>query len=371
MTSIRVTLVFAPLSVLALTLAGCGGGGDSTSASAGAANPSDSASITGTVRLYSYEDGFNDDYLASFHEMYPNIKLETAGFGSNEEAIAKIQAGFEADVINTCVDEGALEAVQKGVYAPLDTARLENWDNLWPAMKEMPGITVDGEVFVVPVDAGTAGLIYNADKITTPPDSWTDMFDPQYKDRVSLQDNAVTAIDIGALATGISDPLNMDEAQLEGVKQFLMDNRTQFRTLWEDQGEVLSQFKSGEIDLASGYTSIVKELQADGVNVEFAVGKEGQMLWTCGYGISPDIADENVDAAYALLNWYTSLPAQIYAATNWYYLPSNEGIVDAVTPEVREDAQLDTLFDLDNAIPASPPKDRDAWVKAWAEVKAS
>lgn len=95
------------------------------------------------------------------------------------------------------------------------------------------------------------------------------------------------------------------------------------------------------------------------------------MLWTCGYGISPDIADENVAAAYALLNWYTSLPAQIYAATNWYYLPSNEGIIDAVTPEVREDAQLDTLFDLDNAIPASPPKDREAWVKAWAEVKAS
>ena len=68
-----------------------------------------------------------------------------------------------------------------------------------------------------------------------------------------------------------------------------------------------------------------------------------------------------------MLNWYTSLPAQIYAATNWYYLPSNGCIIDAVTPEVRADAQLDTLFDLDNAIPASPPKDRDASVKAWAE----
>jgi spermidine/putrescine-binding protein len=370
-TSIRRKLVLAPVTVLALTLAGCGGGDDSTPAGAGSTNPSDPASITGTVRLYSYEDGYDAEYLQSFHEMYPGITLETAGFGSNEEAIAKIQAGFEADVINTCVDEGTLEAVQKGVYAPLDTARLENWGEIWPTMKDMPGVTVDGQVYLVPVDAGTAGLIYNADKITTPPDSWTDIFDPQYKGRVSLQDNAVTAIDIGALATGISDPLNMDEAQLDGVKKYLMDNRGQFRTLWEDQGEVLSQFKSGEIDMASGYTNIVKDLQADGVNVEFAVAKEGQMLWTCGYGISPDIADENVDAAYALLNWYTSLPAQIFAATNWSYLTSNEGIIDAVTPEVREDASLDTLFDLDNAIPASPPNDRDAWVEAWAEVKAS
>ncbi len=52
------------------------------------------------------------------------------------------------------------------------------------------------------------------------------------------------------------------------------------------------------------------------MNVQFAAAKEGQMLWTCGYGISPDIAEENLDAAYALLNWYTSLPPQIYAATN-------------------------------------------------------
>lgn len=370
MTSIGTKLVLASTSVLTLLLAGCGGG-DSTPAGAGSTNPSDPASITGTIRLYSYEDGYDTDYMKSFHETYPNIKLETASFGSNEEAIAKIQAGFEADVINTCVDEASQEAVEKGVYAPVDTARLENWDKIWPAMKEMPGVTVDGKFYVVPVDAGTAGLIYNADKITAPPDSWKDLFDPKYKGRASLQDNAVTAIDIGALATGIADPLNIDAAQLDAVKKFLAENRGQFRTLWEDQGEIAAQFKSGEIDIASGYTNIVKDLQADGLNVKFAVAKEGQMLWTCGYGISPDITDENVDAAYALLNWYTSLPAQVYEASNWNYMTSNEGIIDAVTPEVRKDAALDTLFDLDNAIPAAPPKDRAAWVKAWAEVKAS
>lgn len=370
MTRINGALAVVSMSALVLILAGCGGGG-STTPGAGSTNPSDPASISGTIRLYSYEDGYDADYMKSFYEMYPNIKVETASFGSNEEAIAKIQAGFQADVINTCVDEASQEAVEKGVYAPLDTARLEHWDQIWPAMKEMPGVTVDGKFYVVPVDAGTAGLIYNAEKITTPPDSWNALFDPQFKGRASLQDNAVTAIDIGALATGITDPLNIDAAQLETVKQFLSENRSQFRTLWEDQGEIAAQFKSGEIDIASGYTNIVKDLQSDGVPVEFAVAREGQMLWTCGYGISPDIADENVDAAYALLNWYTSLPAQIYEATNWNYMTSNEGIVEAVTPEVRKDASLDTLFDLDNAIPAAPPKDRAAWVQAWAEVKAS
>lgn len=351
-------------------LAGCGGGQTPT-AGAGQTNPSDPGSITGTLRLYSYDDGFDPDYLKSFHEMYPGITLDTASFGSNEEAIAKLKSGFKADVINTCVDEGALEAVKAGLYAPLDTARLEHWDEIWPAMKEMPGITHDGKTYVVPVDAGTGGLMYNADKITPTPNSWTDLFDPKYQGHAALEDNSTTAIDVGALASGIKDPLAMDAAQLESVKNFLSDHRSQFRTWWADSGELTSLFKSGEIDIASGYTGTVAELQADGVNVKFAPAKEGRILWTCGYGISPDIAAENVDAAYALLNWYTSIPAQVYAATNWNYMTSNEGIVDAVTPQVRESAALDTLFDLGNVIPASPPQDRAAWIKAWAEVKAS
>jgi spermidine/putrescine transport system substrate-binding protein len=106
------------------------------------------------------------------------------------------------------------------------------------------------------------------------------------------------------------------------------------------------------------------------VNVEFVAAEEGQMLWTCGYGISPEIAEENLDAAYALLNWYTSLPPQIYAATNWSYLTSNQGIIDAVPPKIVEEAALDSLFTLENAIPASPPDDRAAWIAAWTEVKA-
>jgi len=361
-------LAFACASTV--MLAACGGGEPAT-VGAGETNPGDAGSISGTIRLYSYEDGFDPGYIASFREQYPNIKLETASFGSNEEAIAKLKSGFKADVINTCVDEGALEAVEAGLYAPLDTARLENWDDIWPAMKEMPGIVYEGKTYVVPVDAGMGGLIYNVDKVVPAPDSWTDLFDPKYRGHAALEDNAVTAINVGALAMGISDPPNMDAEQLQKVKDYLIEQRSQFRTWWGDTGELASLLKSGEVDITSGYTGTTAELQADGVNVAWAPAKEGRIMWTCGYGISPDIAEGNVDAAYALLNWYTSVPAQAYTATNWNYMASNKKVLDAVTPEVRETASLETLADLDNVIPASPPKDRAAWVKAWAEVKSS
>jgi spermidine/putrescine transport system substrate-binding protein len=310
--------------------------------------------------------------METFFETYPNIELETASFNSNEEAVAKIQAGFEVDVLNSCVDEATLAMVNKGMYQPLDTSRLEHWEEIWPGMKELPGVVVDGDAFIVPVDAGTAGIMYDADVITTPPTSWTDLFDPQYAGRASLENLAITALDVGALANGISNPLEMTPEQLEMVKQYLIDHRDQFRTFWHGEADVKAQFKSGEIVIASGYPGIAQALrEEDGVNVQFATAEEGQMLWTCGYGITPDIAEENLDAAYALLNWYTSLPPQIYAATNWSYLTSNMGIIDAVPAKVVERASLDSLFTLDNAIPASPPDDYASWVAAWTEVKAS
>lgn len=361
------TLVLAVIATACASEGDTGGGGTQGQA----APQTDPADISGKIRLFSYSDGFDPDYMETFFETYPNIELETASFSSNDEAIAKIQAGFQADVVNSCVDEATLDMVQRGMYQPLDVSRLEHWDEIWPGMKELPGVIVDGETYIVPVDAGTAGIMYNADEITTPPTSWTDLFDPQYAGRASMEDISVTAIDIGALANGIENPLEMTPDQLETVKNYLIDNKDQFRTFWKGEADIKTQFKSGEVIIASGYPGTAKGLRKEGVNVQFAAAEEGQMLWTCGYGISPDIDEENVDAAYALLNWYTSLPPQIYAATNWNYLTSNQGIIDAVPQKVVEEASLDSLYTLENALPASPTKDKQAWTDAWTEVKAA
>jgi spermidine/putrescine-binding protein len=376
MTMARRILLFLTLA-LAMTLvaSACSSNsssGESTAAptSGGAAstNPKD---ITGTLRLLSYTDGFDTGYLKSFHEEYPNIKLETSAMGSNEEAVAKIQAGFEVDVVNSCVDEATLEMAQKGIYAPLDPSRLTNWNDLFPSMQSLPGVQLNGQIYMVPVDAGTSGIIYNADVVTTPPDSWTDLFDPQWKGRAGMEDIAITAIMIGALANGIENPLEMDQSQLDMVKSYLMEHKDQFRTFWKGDASVKALFKSGEIVISSGYPDTAKSLQKEGVNAKFVTAKEGQFLWACGYGITPNVDPANLDAAYALLNWYSSPQAELYEAATWNYQVANQKVLDIAPKALIAQASLEAPFHLDNAIPASPPKDRQAWVAAWTEVKAS
>jgi spermidine/putrescine-binding protein len=372
----RVVRSAALALTLALVVTACGGdgGGDQPSATgtpAGNGASVDPESITGTIRLLSYSDGFDPGYLAAFEETYPNIKIESSSMGSNEEAIAKIQAGFDADVVNSCVDEATLEMVQKGIYAPLDTGRLVHWNDLFPSMKALPGVEVDGQAYMVPVDAGTSGIVYDAAAITTPPDSWADLFDPQYAGRAGMEDIAVTALMIAALTNSIDDPINMDSAQIEQMKQFLIDHKSQFRTFWKGDAQVKSLFKSGEIVISSGYPDTAKALSKEGIDAKFVVASEGQFLWACGYGITPDVAPENLDAAYALLNYYSSPEAELYEARAWNYQVANQKVLDIASPKLIDEASLDAPFNLENAIPASPPANRAEWVAAWTEVKAS
>ena len=361
----------ATVVAVGLLAVGCGGGSSTTSTSHAPGASVDPASITGTIRLLSYSDGFDPGYLADFEKTYPNITIESSPMGSNEEAIAKILAGFDADVVNSCVDEATLEMVEKDIYAPMDASRLEDWNDLFPSMQTLPGVQVDGQIYMLPVDAGTSGIVYNADVVTTPPDSWTDLFDPQWAERAGMEDIAVTAFMIGALANGITDPINMDQTQIDQVKQYLIDHKSQFRTFWKGDAAVKSLFKSGEIVISSGYPDTAKSLQKEGINAKFATAIEGQFLWACGYGITPDIAPENLDAAYALLNYYSSPEAELYEAENWNYQVANAKTLDIASPELIEEASLDAPFHLENAIPASPPANRAAWVAAWTEVKAS
>jgi len=368
----RRALAVVVVAVFALVVASCGG--DTPTEPSPSPGETTAPEPSGRLRLFSYSDGFDPEYMTTFFEQHPDIDLETAAFGSNDEAVAKLLAGFEADVVNSCVDEATLDMVQRGLYQPLDVERLEHWDDIWPSMKELPGVIVEGEVYIVPVDAGTAGIMYDADVVTTPPDSWLDLFDPQWAGRASMEDLSVTAIDIAGFVTGVSNPVEMTPEQLETAKQYLIDHRDQFRTFWKGEADIKAQFKNGEVVIASGYPGTAAALREDGVNVQFAAASEGQMLWTCGYGISPDA--ENLDAAYALLNWYTSLPPQQYAAENFSYVTSNMGIVDLVSDDVLNATGISGFVTAGeasdvNLIPASPPEDRQAWTQAWTEVKAS
>jgi spermidine/putrescine transport system substrate-binding protein len=354
----------ALVAVMAVLAAGCGGSSSSEEPSVSTGPPS------GTLRLFAYSDGFAKGLIQPFKNANPKVDLETTPFDSVSAATAKLRAGYDTDVVNSCVEEGTINQVNLGLLKPIDTSKIKDWDKIYPTFKKLPGIEVDGKVYMIPIDSGVTGIMYDSNTITTPPDSWADLFDDQYKGQVTMEDNPEVAIQVGALAMGITDPVHLTEDQINQVKDYLIAHRDNFRTYYSSDADIESLMAQGEVTIAEGYPGNVNDLNNDGeTNIKFNLAKEGQIVWTCGYGISSSAQNEN--AAYALLNYYLSPKAQVIEASKWDYTMTNEDTAKLAPADVVESARLTAPAHFGNIIPASPPPNFDLWIKAWNEVKAA
>ena len=102
------------------------------------------------------------------------------------------------------------------MLAPIDTSRLTHGTTSTLTFRDAAGVSNDGEVTMVPEEAGAVGLIYDRDAFPNGVDSWADLFDPQYKGRVAMDGGYwLPPIAEWALAQGNQDPMNLDDDQVE------------------------------------------------------------------------------------------------------------------------------------------------------------
>ncbi len=358
----------APLLALAalgaLTLAACGtstGSGDGGSSVPPPADPS--APVSGQLRVFAYQDTVTDQLLDPFRQANPDLNVETASFGSDEQAAAKMAGGFKADVVEVCLDE-MKPLLKRGLLQPVDTKGVTDWDKL--AFTDSNGLQAKGGgVWFVPLSAGPQGVIYNTSTIDTPPTSFADLFDPAYAGRASIEgDYALPAIAETALVLGDKDPMNLTPEQLDAVGQKLDASRDQFRSLWQSDADLVQLFKSGEVDISDGGPGLAQRIRDAGVPVKWVNPSEGALSWVCGLGIPA--GSSNTDAAYALINWQASAKAQALRADDGYTV-TNPAAMKLADPASRKTADPSIL---DGAIPESEPPDYDQWTRQFQEFQA-
>ena len=76
--------------VLGLVTAACSSGGDEEPTDEG----SSAGPLTGTVTLFGYEDNFVPEVIDPFLEANPDLNVQTAVFGSNDEACTAKKMGL-------------------------------------------------------------------------------------------------------------------------------------------------------------------------------------------------------------------------------------------------------------------------------------
>lgn len=300
-----------------------------------------------------YEDpAFHPDYLEK-HGDSPTFTF----FGDEDEAFEKLRAGFKVDLAHPC-SQNTVKWREAGLLQPLDTSRIEAWDDILPGLKSMKDLMTDGEgnAWFVPFDWGNTIVTYRTDKIDEAEIQSLKAFaDPKFQGRVSLPDNVDDAYALAALATGHTDWTTMTDADWDAASAFLREVHKNVRLYWTDGTEIAQAMTGGEVDLAWSWNETATTLAADGQPVAMKRDTdEGLATWVCGYVHVKD-GPGNTDKVYDFINATLTPEVADFIVNEWGYGHSNAKGLAAIDAEVLESTGYGDLESfIDKTLFASP-----------------
>jgi putative spermidine/putrescine transport system substrate-binding protein len=253
-------------------------------------------------------------------------------------------------------DADAYEMNQAGVLDPIDVSKIPNWDNIDPKLR-VPHI--------VTWIYGGIVLMYNPDKITTPPTSFAELWNPKWAERVGLMDQLYFQY---IYAASVTNGGSMSDV----AKAFpaLLDLKKAVRPrIYPSHQALAAAFAAEEVWISANYNARIIQWMNEKLPVKWAYPKEGAIFTSFGAGIPK--RGKNRDAAYFYLNAMLEPKAagKIAELTSYPAATTNA----EMAPEVRANIsfspeQVQKLNFVDYAYAAA---NDSKWVEWWSkEIKA-
>ena len=243
--------------------------------------------------IYNWSDYIADNTVPDF-EKSTGIRVNYDVYDSNEVLEAKLLAGHSGyDLVVPSAMPYLARQIQAGIYLKLDKSQLKNYANLDPQILAAAANADPGNEYGVPYMWGTDGLGYNPAKVKAalgpgaPVDSWKLLFDPDNARKlqscgISILDSAQDVFPAALVYLG-RDPQSRDPADLEAAAKAVDAIRPYVRKF--NSSEYINDLANGDVCLAFGYSGDVVQAKAraaeakNGVDIAYAIPKEGAMLW--------------------------------------------------------------------------------------------
>jgi putative spermidine/putrescine transport system substrate-binding protein len=359
---------FVVLGVVALGLgvAACG----SSSKSSSVKGPDINAQGEGKLNLVNWE-GYTDPSFVKGFEKQSGCKVNSVFAGTSDEMFTKFRSGGGGQYdLASFSGDASLRAIKSGSVAPLDTSKLTNYNDLAKQLQAPAFNTQNGKHYGLSFMWGANVLIYNADKVKPAPDSWTVLYDPKNKGKITVPDNPIQVADPALQFFGASNPYSIDQATLSKVKAKLKQQRGLVRKYWVLATDFEQLFKSGDATIGAGWPLMTNDLKKAGLNVKEVIPKEGVTGWSDSWMLSNKA--KHPTCAYKYMNYVTGPAVQVKVADVTGYSPANTkscpnlGAQRCKDLHVTDQKYYDTIKYWET--PTAPTNYRQ-WTDAWAEVK--
>src|SRR5499427_825886 len=223
------------------------------------------AKKTPTLNLLVWEGYADPSYVKAFEDAN-HCKVTASYMGSSDDLVSKLRGGSAGtyDVISPSSDVANM-IVTAGLAAPLDLSRTPSYGQLSPQLASLSLVRAQGKVFGVPFMWGPDPLIYDTSVFAQAPDSWSVLWDPKLKGKVSVWDDLSTVY-MAAQILGYDQPdpshlYNLTDEELAAVKKKLIELKPNVRKIWSTGGELTNLFQNHEIVLAMGWPLNTNDLK--------------------------------------------------------------------------------------------------------------
>jgi len=316
-----------------------------------------------TLSLLVWE-GYADPSFIQGFEAKCQCKVTAAYMGSSDELVAKLRGGAASnyDVISPSSDV-ATSLTRSGLVAPLDLSKIPNYAQLSPNLTSRPLVKQDGKIYGVPLTWGPNPLLYDTTAFPKAPTTWAELWDPRSTMYMAAE----------VLGMGKPDPAaiyNLNDAQLQQVKQKLIALKPNIRKLWTTGGELTNLFQNHEVIAAMGWPLVTNQLHKSGLPIQEEIPAEGTTGWIDHLMITS--SSDNKELAYQLLDYLISAQAQKQLSDVTGYIPANPQAAGLMTAEQRHSLHLDDIDAYQKQIVFWQDVPRRAkYTEIWNEVKAS
>jgi putative spermidine/putrescine transport system substrate-binding protein len=314
-------------ALLAAMLVGVSACGSSSSGPVSGSLPTSIGRGEGQLNLVAWEGYAQPEWKKPF-EQQTGCQVHAKYAGSSDEMVTLMRqgGGNQYDMVSASGD-ASLRLIRGGNVQTMNVALVPEWKNFIPQLQSPSHNTVDGKHYGISLQWGPNTLLYNTRTVTPAPTSWAAIYDPKYRGAITVPNNPIQIADAALYLSksnpslGITDPYELNEAQLNAATKLLKQQRPLIKKYWALASDEIELFKNNDVAIGASWPYQTNTLMADKVPVRDLIPAQGATGWADTWMLSAHAKHPN--CAYKWVNWVSTPKVQAQQAISFGETPAN------------------------------------------------
>ncbi len=323
------------------------------------------AAAEGRLSLYNWGDYISPEILERFGKEF-NVKVTLDTYGSNEEMLAKIQAGATGyDIVFPSVHMHDIMA-KLGLLAKTDLNKMAGFANIDRAALRAKSDPA-GE-YCLPYAWGTVGIVYNAKKIPELK-SWKQFFEYARKNpkKVAMLDDMRETLGVGLILNGKSVNARKPE-DVKAAQEIILKHKPDIGAFTY---EVIPLVQSGDLHAAHYFVGAMMYVLEKPDTLGYVIPEEGATMYQediCVLKSAPNKAN-----AMKFLEFMMRPEISVLNTIQQKNGSVNLKAMELLPPALRNDARINPPASVRAKLQIFEDlgKDLKTYDRAWTKVKTN